>query len=197
MAQISFDASGVEPAVPFELLPPGKYRAQIVQSEMQATKQGDGQMLWLEFDVLDGPFQGRKVWERLNLVNRNQTTVEIAQRQLSAICHAVDRIQVTDSEQLHFRPLLLTVAVEMDKRDEHLPVGQQRKQNRVKGYAKAPGAPMAAVTAATRAVPAAPAAVSTTASTAAPTASPTVATAATPPAATPRPATAPWRSRSA
>ena len=140
MAQISFDASGVEPAGPFELLPPGKYRAQIVQSEMQPTKQGDGQMLCLEFDVLDGPYQGRKLWERLNLVNRNQQTVDIAQRQLSAICHAVDRIQVTDSEQLHFRPMLLTVTVELDKRDEHLPVDQRRKQNRIKGFARASGA---------------------------------------------------------
>ena len=93
MAQISFDASGVEPAVPFELLPPGKYRAQIVQSEMQPTKQGDGQMLWLELDILDGPHRGRKLWDRLNLVNRSQQTVEIAQRQLSAICHAIGQIQ--------------------------------------------------------------------------------------------------------
>ena len=140
MAHLSFDASGVEPAGPFDLLPPGKYRAQIVQSEMQPTKQGDGQMLCLEFDVLDGPHQGRKLWERLNLVNRNQQTVEIAQRQLSAICHAVDRIQVTDSEQLHFRPMMLTVAVEQDKRDENLPLDERRKQNRIKGFAKTSGA---------------------------------------------------------
>lgn len=181
MAQISFDASGVEPAVPFEVLPPGKYRAQIVQSEMQPTRQGDGQMLCLEFDLLDGPYQGRKLWERLNLVNRNQTTVEIAQRQLSAICHAIDRIQVTDSEQLHFRPMLLTVVVEMDKRDEDLPVDQRRKQNRVKGYARASGA--AAASAATVARPSLPPAAT------APTGSRTAAATA--------PASPPWRSRSA
>ena len=181
MAQISFDASGVEPAVTFEILPPGKYRAQIVQSEMQPTKQGDGQMLCLEFDVLDGPYQGRKLWERLNLVNRSQQTVEIAQRQLSAICHAIDRIQVTDSEQLHFRPMLLTVAVELDKRDEHLPADQRRKQNRVKGYARASGA--AAAPAATAARPSSPLAAT------APAASRTAAATA--------PASPPWRSRSA
>ena len=137
MAQIAFDASSVEPAVPLDLLPPGKYRAQIVQSEMQATKQGDGQMLCLEFDILDGPQHGRKLWDRLNLVNRSQQTVEIAQRQLSAICHAVDRIQVTDSEQLHFKPMMLTVTVELDNRDNQLPAEQRRKQNRIKGYAAA------------------------------------------------------------
>ena len=59
MAQIAFDASGVEPAAPLELLPPGKYVAQIVQSEMQPTKLGDGQMLCLELDILEGPHRGR------------------------------------------------------------------------------------------------------------------------------------------
>jgi len=135
----TFDASGVEPAAPMELLPPGRYVAQIVQSEMQPTKAGDGQMLWLEFEILDGPLRGRKIWDRLNLAHRNQQTVEIAQRQLSAICHAVGQIQVSDSEQLHFRPVLVTLAVEPDSRDAHLPVEQRRKQNRVKGYSPAGG----------------------------------------------------------
>jgi hypothetical protein len=155
MAQMNFDASGVEPAVAMELLPPGKYRVQIVQSEMKPTKQGDGQMLWLEFDILDGPHRGRKLWERLNLVNASQQTVEIAQRQLSAICHAVDRIHVSDSEQLHFRPMTITLAVEIDNRDKLLPVDQQRKQNRIKGYAAAGGAPTTAP--AQRAAPTQPA----------------------------------------
>lgn len=155
MAQMNFDASSVEPAVPMELLPPGKYRVQIVQSEMQATKQGDGQLLWLELDILDGPHRGRKLWDRLNLVNRNQQTVEIAQRQLSAICHAVDRIHVSDSEQLHFRPMMVTLAVEADTRDKLLPPDQQRKQNRIKGYAAAGGSPTVAP--AQRTAPAEPA----------------------------------------
>ena len=68
----TFDASGVEPAAPMELLPPGRYVAQIVQSEMQPTKAGDGQMLWLELEVLEGAQRGRKIWDRLNLANRNQ-----------------------------------------------------------------------------------------------------------------------------
>ncbi len=130
----TFDASGVEPAAPMELLPPGRYVAQIVQSEMQPTKAGDGQMLWLELEVLEGAQRGRKIWDRLNLANRNQQAVEIAQRQLSAICHAVGQIQVSDSEQLHLRPVLVTLAVEPDSRDAHLPVEERRKQNKVKGY---------------------------------------------------------------
>jgi len=117
MAQLggTFDATQVEPASTYEALPPGNYKVQIVQSELMETKAGDGQYLWLEMDILDGPHQGRKLWDRLNLVNPNQTAQEIAQRQLSAICHATGQLSVQDSEDLHFKPLLARVKVKQRK----------------------------------------------------------------------------------
>lgn len=111
----TFDATSVEPAKPLEVLPPGKYPAQIVNSEMRVTKDGVGQYLWLELDVLGGPCQGRKLFDRLNLVNTNPQTVEIAQRTLSAICHATGRLQVQDSEELHLIPLIADVRVQPPK----------------------------------------------------------------------------------
>ena len=62
-----FDASTVEPNIPFEVLSPGKYLAQIVASEMRATKDGAGQYLNLELDILDGQYSGRKLFDRLDL----------------------------------------------------------------------------------------------------------------------------------
>ena len=47
----SFDATSVEPTTAHELLPVGKYRAQIVESEMRVTKNGMGQFLWLMLDI--------------------------------------------------------------------------------------------------------------------------------------------------
>ena len=111
----AFDATSVEPNKPFELLPPGRYVVQIVNSEMRPTKDGMGQLLWLELDVLEGACAGRKLFDRLNLVNANPTTVEIAQRTLSAICHAVGKMQVDDSEQLHLIPLIADVRVQPPK----------------------------------------------------------------------------------
>ncbi len=133
MAQITFDASGVAPETPRELLPPDRYPVQIVQSEMRATKAGDGQMLWIEMDVIDGPHRGRKIWDQLNLVNRSEVAQEIAQRRLSAICHAVGQVQVTDSQQLHFKPMLCTLQVEPagpDKRTGLL----RAARNKIAGY---------------------------------------------------------------
>ena len=111
----TFDATTVEPNKPFEPLPPGRYPVQIVTSEMRPTKDGMGQYLWLEMDVLEGEFAGRKLFDRLNLVNSNPTTVEIAQRTLSAICHAIGRMQVQDSEELHLIPMIADVKVKPPK----------------------------------------------------------------------------------
>lgn len=111
----AFDASGVEPTAAHEVLPAGKYRAQIVESEMRVTRNGMGRYLWLMLDIVEGPHQGRKIFDQLNLVNANPTTVEIAQRTLSAICHATGRLQVNDSEELHLIPMTVQVGVKPPK----------------------------------------------------------------------------------
>lgn len=146
----TFDASSVEPNKPFEILPPNRYVVQIVASEMRATKDGQGQYLWLELDVLEGEFQGRKLFDRLNLVNNNPQTVEIAQRTLSAICHAVGKLQVQDSEELHLIPLMADVKVQPPKEGygpsnalRYLAL-EQPKQSAPAVRAAAPGRPVAA-----------------------------------------------------
>ena len=134
----NFDATSVEPSSPMEILPPGKYPVHIIDSEMRETRSG-GQMLKLTMEVLDGPSKGRKLWDNLNLVNANPQAQEIAHRTLSAICHATGKMQVQDSEELHFRPMIATVEVGIDDRDKALPPDEQRKQNRIKGYSSADG----------------------------------------------------------
>lgn len=111
----SFDATSVEPTTAHELLPAGKYRAQIVESEMRVTKNGMGQFLWLMLDILEGEHKGRKIFDQLNLVNPNPTTVEIAQRTLSAICHATGKMHVSDSEELHLIPMTIQVKIKPPK----------------------------------------------------------------------------------
>jgi hypothetical protein len=111
----TFDASQVEPNTEYEVLPPGKYLAQIINSEMRPTKDGTGAFLFLEIDILEGQYQGRKLFDRLNLSNPNPNAVEIAQRTLSSICRAVGRLQVNNSEQLHLLPFIADVRVRPPK----------------------------------------------------------------------------------
>ena len=110
----TFDANSVEPSN-FDVYPAGKYLSQIVSSEMRPTKDGRGQYLFLELDILEGQFVGRKLFDRLNLVNDNPDTVDIATRTLSSICRATGQMQVKDSEQLHLIPLIADVRVRPPK----------------------------------------------------------------------------------
>ncbi len=140
----AFDASTVDPATSFPVYPADKYLVQIIQSEMRATKDGNGQFLWMELEILDGEFAGGKLFDRLNLVNGNTTAQEIAQRTLSAICHAVGVMQVSDSEQLHFKPMVAEVKVRPagpDKSGTH-----RDAQNEIRGYTSAGGAAPAQAT---------------------------------------------------
>lgn len=111
MANLAFDANQVDPTDQFEALPAGDYPVIVVDSEMKTTRDNRGQYLQLTLEVIDGPYKGRKMWDRLNLDNPNQQAVEIAQRQLSQICHAVGVLQVNDSVELHDKPLVARVKV--------------------------------------------------------------------------------------
>lgn len=106
-----FNAEEVEPQGDFEPIPAGWYSCMITDSEMKPTKTGNGEYLQLRLDVIDGEYEGRVLWDRLNLNNPNQTAVEIAQRQLSAICRAVGVMQPNDSSDLHDLPLKVKVSI--------------------------------------------------------------------------------------
>lgn len=106
-----FNAAEVQPQESFEPIPVGEYNAMITDSEMKPTKNGQGEYLQLVFEVVEGEYQGRKIWARLNLVNQNQTAVDIAQRELSAICRAVGVMQPQDSTDLHEKPLTIGVKI--------------------------------------------------------------------------------------
>lgn len=137
-----FDATNVEPNAGFDPIPAGKYVAAITASAMKPTKNGKGEYLELEMEVLEGPFKGRKLWDRLTLKHPNTQTVEIAKGTLSAICRAVNVLRPRDSVELHNLPLVVSVAIK--NRDDN-----GEPTNTIKGYAKrdtgvAPQRPMAA-----------------------------------------------------
>jgi hypothetical protein len=139
----NFDASSVEPNKAFELLAPGWYAAMIVASEWKETSSG-GQMLVLTLDLLENvhpEHKGRKIWARLNLRNASEQAVQIAQRDLSAICRAVGVLAVTDTEALHHKPLAIKLKVRPAK-------GEYEASNEIAGYdpimARFPGGSAAA-----------------------------------------------------
>lgn len=114
MTQLNFNATQVEPQQAFQPIPAGWYTVMMTGSEMKPTKDKTGSYLACEFTVIDGQYAKRKLFTNLNLQNQNPVAVEIAQQQLSAICHAVGVLVVQDSQQLHGRPLMVKVKLEND-----------------------------------------------------------------------------------
>lgn len=104
-----------EPTVAFDVLPAGWYAAQITNSEVRKTKDGQSQYLWFEFTLLEQyhpELKGRQLWANINVWNTNPKAVEIANRELSAICHAVGELgELADTEQLHHKPLAIKAKV--------------------------------------------------------------------------------------
>ncbi len=128
----AFDATSVEPSAPMEVIPAGEYVAEIINSEMKPTKNGQGEYLALEFVITDGPFQNRHLFSNLNLKNANAQAAEIAARDLSAICHAIGKLQVLDSDDLHHHRMIITVKVRPAGPDK---TGVVRDaQNEIRGF---------------------------------------------------------------
>ena len=135
MAAFNFNAAEVAPNTGFDPIPAGKYAAVITESEEKPTKAGTGSYLQLTFQVTDGEFANRKLWARLNLNNPNDQAVSIARGELSAICHAINVLDLKDTTQLHDLPMVIRVTAKPDKDGE--------VRNEIKGYE-----PLASATAA-------------------------------------------------
>jgi hypothetical protein len=130
MAELNFKASEVPEDEGFEVIPAGTYAAQIIESDMKETKAKTGMYLELRIQILDAPYTGRLVFERLNLVNPNETAVKIANRTLADICEACGLDEVEDSEELHGLEFEIDLVVEPAK-------GDWGESNKVKKYKKA------------------------------------------------------------
>ena len=117
MATLNFDANQVEPSSGKDPVPAGKYVAAITNSEMKPTKNGAGQYLELEYQIIDGEHKGRKLWSRHTLQHTSAQTVQIARGELSAVCRAIGVMQPKDSAELHNLPM--TVTVKVKKREDN------------------------------------------------------------------------------
>ena len=126
-----------------ELIPPGRYTARIVASEMRTTTKGDGEYLQLTWSIFGGDFYDLYVWQRLNIVNKSDRAQSIAKRQLKNLMNALNVEELDDSEQLHDQPLDIDVVIEKG-------TNGYSDKNDVKGFyanipspAPAPAAPSA------------------------------------------------------
>lgn len=96
----------------FSPIPAGWYEAELIKSKLETTKDKTGKYLAFTFKVIDGDYDGRLVFTNLNIVNKNETAVKIANSDLKKICEAVGFAgELEDTEDLHNIPLMVKASV--------------------------------------------------------------------------------------
>lgn len=137
MAQFSFNTETAPKSDRnYELLPPGWYNAQVIDSEIVSLKSTPGgAALKLTFNVLSEGYVNRKVWARLNVRHPGSPEAErIANEQLRALCESIGVARFNDTAELHNKPVQIKVKIREDKS------GQYDDSNEVSGYRALQGA---------------------------------------------------------
>lgn len=119
---LNFNAASVEPAKANEVIPAGWYPCEIIDAEVKPTgksKANKGLGAYFNFKVLSGDYKGRVIFGTcINVQNASAQCQEIGQRELSAICHAVGIINVSDLAAFIGRTLEVKVKVKRATEEE-------------------------------------------------------------------------------
>lgn len=98
------------PQSEFDLIPDGWYVAQVVGNEEKATQSGTGRTLTLEWEIMEGEFERRKIWQRINYINDSKKAATIGQGQIKKICIAINFTEILENgDQLMYQPALIKV----------------------------------------------------------------------------------------
>lgn len=143
MARLCFDLSNTEEMGEFGPLPEGEYQVVITESERADMKSGNGALLKMKMEVVDGKYKGRTLMNFCNLWHNDSVVSEIAKKQLASIIKAVTNNKdtpIADSTELH--GVVFTVSVGLQEPD-----AEGRVFNKIKGFApRTMGAPAPAHT---------------------------------------------------
>jgi len=113
MASINFNANEVpEQDDKFELIPAGDYKAIVTESEIKTTKAGTGKYVSLKVQLVE---KNRIVFANINHDNPNPTAKSIGQRELADLTKAVGLVTLTDTAQLHNKPIMVRIGIEPAK----------------------------------------------------------------------------------
>lgn len=91
-------------------LPEGEYLVQAFEADLASKNDNVG--LKIVFDVIGGEYEGRKIWEYLNIRHSNATAQKIAQEAYTELWRDALRIGLPKStEDILFKPVLARVKI--------------------------------------------------------------------------------------
>jgi len=95
----------------FDPLPAGRYNVIGSAALVKPTKDGTGRMLNITWTVTDGDYKGRKLFDRLNVVNKSEKAQQIGRNQLGNRLKAVGLEGENDMAKIIGRECNLSVRV--------------------------------------------------------------------------------------
>jgi len=133
----AFRESDIKSTSDFDVLPPCKPQCLIERAQFKQNKKANGHYLEITLQVIDGPHKNRKLWDRINIDNPDQTCVKIGMGQLKKLLKATEINDFEDTSQLLNKVVIAHVAVQ--KNDVY------GDQNVIRGYSDVvtPTAPVA------------------------------------------------------
>ena len=136
MAQLpqQFNSEDVTPSEGFDPIPAGWYPAVLTSSDQKSTKNNDGWYANCIYDIVGDQYANRKIFDILNLGNASPKAMEIAYRNLSAICHATGKLSIASTEELHNIPMMVMVKVEPAVMEPDRKTVKYEAKNSIKGW---------------------------------------------------------------
>ncbi len=101
----------------FGIVPAGEYSVIIEDSDFQPSKSGSGHTMSLTYQIIEGNFAGRKVFEHLVRGNKSDKANAISETKINAIMFAVGLEKMVDTNELHNIPFRAKVGVKKGNAD--------------------------------------------------------------------------------
>ena len=124
----AFDPATEEGTPARELLPPGKYKAEVVKAYIAGTKNGKGQMLNLQYSITEGEYERRLVFDHIIVQHESVDAQRFGRQKVKDLCDATGITDpVTDVEVFCYKPVVIVLGIEKDR------TGQYPDKNKITG----------------------------------------------------------------
>lgn len=100
-------------------IPPGRYKVVITSCTSEVNKKRTGKLLTMELALIDRPFRGRKLYDRLNISHENELAQRIGRSRLASYAKATKFVGLLTNTDVFLGKILgVQVVVSKDKGDE-------------------------------------------------------------------------------
>lgn len=107
-----------------EVRPAGKYLSVLCKSEMVRNKKDTGDLLKMQFKIIDGPEKDNIIFDQLNWTNPNAMAVKLSKQKFAELTKACGKTIIRDTSQLHDIPVIVVTKIEKsDMGDQEKVIG--------------------------------------------------------------------------